>query len=214
MAATAHLQTSPANIIPMTKALRFLILTLSLVTSFASAADPAFYFVAIGQHGNAVLFSDVKRLVTSELSYALLDRADKGCCFKAGTSSAASKPAPEADADRGELMSDDDKAIFRQAGRVVDPKKPESDLAYGIEGMQSVKRRGRDTYQITLQDDATVFVRTCYTAEGLRLRLFRRLNDKQPYAGYYYYLGYEVEPTCRQLAPGWPPIPARIHNFA
>lgn len=181
----------------MTKTLRFPILMLSLVTSLASAADPAFYFVSIGQHGNAVLFSDVKRLMTSELSFALLDRADKGCCFKASTSRAASKPAPEADGGRGELMSDDDKPIFRHAGRVVGPKKPESDLAYGIEGMQSVMRRGRATYQITLQGSATVFVRTCYTTEGLRVELFRRQSEKQPYASYYYYLGYEVEPTCR-----------------
>ena len=60
-------------------------------------------------------------------------------------------------------MSDDDKPIYRQAGRMVDPPKPESDLAYGIEGMQSVRRQSRDTYQVTLQGDAMVFVRTCYT---------------------------------------------------
>jgi len=44
---------------------------------------------------------------------------------------------------------------------------------------------------------APVLVRTCYTAEGLRLRLFREPAARQPYARYDYYLGYEVEPACR-----------------
>jgi len=42
-----------------------------------------------------------------------------------------------------------------------------------------------------------VFVRTCYSGEGLRVRLYHRLADRKPYASYYYYLGYDVEPTCR-----------------
>lgn len=63
--------------------------------------------------------------------------------------------------------------------------------------MQSVTQKKRDIYQVTLQAGAPVFVHSCYTGEGLRLRLFRRLSDKKPYASYYYYLGYEVEPTCR-----------------
>lgn len=45
-------------------------------------------------------------------------------------------------------------------------------LAYGFDGMQAVTKKGRGTYQVTLQAGDPVFVRTCH-------------------------FGYEVEPTCR-----------------
>ena len=55
----------------------------------------------------------------------------------------------------------------------------------------------QDAASRRVHDPAPVLVRTCYTAEGLRLRLFREPAARQPYARYDYYLGYEVEPACR-----------------
>ena len=63
--------------------------------------------------------------------------------------------------------------------------------------MQSVTKKARDTYQVALRSGDAVFVRTCLESEGLRLQLFHQQSDKKPYASYYYYFGYEVEPTCR-----------------
>jgi hypothetical protein len=102
------------------------------------------------------------------------------------------------DGHAGGLMSEEDKPMLKKVGHIDSPEKTASDFAYGIGGMQSVTRKRPDTCQITLQaGSAPVFVHTCYSGEGLRLQLFRRLADKTPYASYYYYLGYEVEPTCR-----------------
>ena len=47
------------------------------MTSLASAADSSSYFGSIGQHGNPALFSDVKRRMAGELSYAFLYRAER-----------------------------------------------------------------------------------------------------------------------------------------
>lgn len=66
------------------KTLRSLILPLLLATPFASAADPAFYFVSIDDKANALLFSNAQRAPKGDLPYVLIDRADKRCCFKAG----------------------------------------------------------------------------------------------------------------------------------
>lgn len=182
----------------MTKTLRTLTMSLLLAPPLACAADPAFYFVDIGEKGDAILFSDAQRLTRTDLSYAFLDRANIGCCFKAGRPRGAAKAAArDGDGNGGDLMSDDDRPIFTQVGHMTDPAKPRSDLAYGLEGMQAVTQKGRDAYQITLRNGPPVFVRTCYTTEGLRLKLYRGPGDKVPYASFYYYLGYEVERTCR-----------------
>jgi hypothetical protein len=168
-------------------------LSLLLATPIASAADAPFYFIAIADKGNAVLYSEAKAAPKGDLSYALVDRVSAGCCFRAG----ARKPAGKADDDADKFMADDDKAIFSHPVNFGGAAKPQPELAYGFEGMQTVTKKSRDTYQITLQAGDPVFVRTCYSGEGLRLRLFHRLADKKPYASYYYYLGYDVEPTCR-----------------
>lgn len=173
--------------------LRPLGLSLLLATSFASAADAPFYFIDITDKGNAVLYSESKSAPKGDLSYALVDRVSAGCCFKV----AARKPAGKTDDDADKFMADDDKPIFSHAVQSSGARKPEPDLAYGFEGMQAVTKKGRDTYQVTLLAGDPVFVRTCYSGEGLRVRLYRRLADKKPYASYYYYLGYDVEPTCR-----------------
>lgn len=182
------------------KILRLLALPLLLAAPFARAAAPAFYFVSIDDKDNALLFSDAQRAPIGALPYVLIDRADKRCCFKAGIRPGAKKPVRknEGDGHAGGLMSGEDKPILKQVGHIDSPAKTEADFAYGIEGMQSVTRKRPDTYQITLQaGSAPIFVHTCYSGEGLRLQLFRRLADKTPYASYYYYLGYDVEPTCR-----------------
>lgn len=116
-----------------------------------------------------------------------------GCSFKA----AARKPAGKADDDTVKFVADDDKPIFSHPVQFGGAKQPEPDQAYGFEGMQTVTKKGRDTYLVTPQAGDPVFVRTCYSGEGLRVRRYHRLADKRPYASYYYYLGYDVEPTCR-----------------
>jgi len=182
----------------MINVFRPLVLSLLLTTSLANAADPSFYFISAGEKGDAVLFHDPKLASKTDLPYALVDRPTKGCCFKAGVRRGAGKATNNGDGDNGSLMSEEDKPIVKQAGYLDSPAKTEFDLAYGFEGMQSVARKGRDAYQVTLAAGRdSVFVRTCYSGEGLKLKLFHKLADKQPYASYYYYLGYEVEPTCR-----------------
>ena len=176
----------------MTRIFWHLGLSLLLATSFASAADAPFYFIDIAAKGNAVLYSESKSAPKGDLSYALVDRVSAGCCFKA----AARKPAGKTDDDTVKFMADDDKPIFSHPVQLSGARKPEPDLAYGFEGMQAVTKKGCGTYQVTLQAGNLVFVRTCYSGEGMRVRLYRRLADKKPYASYYYYLGYDVEPTC------------------
>jgi hypothetical protein len=168
-------------------------LSLLLAASIASAADASFYFIDIADKGNAVLYSESKSAPKGDLSYALVDRVASGCCFR----TRAGKPAGKADDDADKFMADDDKPIFSHAVQFSGAKKPEPDQGYGFEGMQAVTKKGRDTYQVTLQAGDPVFVRTCYSGEGMRVRLYHRLADRKPYASYYYYLGYDVEPTCR-----------------
>ncbi|PQO91124.1 hypothetical protein C5614_26665 [Massilia phosphatilytica] len=168
-------------------------LSLLLAAPIASAADAPFYFIDIAAKGNAVLYSEAKVPPKGDLSYALVDRVAAGCCFRAGARKAARKAGDDAD----KFMADDDKPIFSHPVDFSGGAKPEPDLAYGFEGMQTVTKKGRGTYQVTMQAGDPVFVRTCYSGEGMWLRLFHRLADKKPYASYYYYLGYDVEPTCR-----------------
>ena len=177
----------------MMKARRPLTLSLLLTTSIASAADAPFYFIDIANNGKAILYSEAKTAPKGDLSYALVDRVSAGCCFKA----TGRKPAGKADDDTVKFMADDDKPIFSHAVQFSGARKLELDQAYGFEGMQAVTKKGRDTYQVTLQAGDPVFVRTCFSGEGMRVRLYHRLADKKPYASYYYYLGYDVEPTCR-----------------
>ena len=168
-------------------------LSLLLAAPIARAADAPFYFIDIDGDGNAVLYSESKNAPKGDLSYALVDQVSAGCCVRAG----AGKPAGKADDDAVKFVADDDKPIFSHAVQFSGARKPEPDQAYGFEGMQAVTKKGRGTYQVTLQAGDPVFVRTCYSGEGLRVRLYHRLADKKPYASYYYYLGYDVEPTCR-----------------
>ncbi|WP_371766139.1 hypothetical protein [Massilia sp.] len=177
----------------MTSIFRPLGLSLLLTTSIANAADAPFYFIDIADKGKAVLYSESQSAPKGDLSYALVDRVSMGCCFKA----AARKPAGKTDDDTVKFVADDDKPIFSHPVQLGGAKKPEPDQAYGFEGMQTVTKKGRDAYQVTLQAGGPVFVRTCYSGEGLRVRLYHRLADQKPYASYYYYLGYDVEPTCR-----------------
>ena len=177
----------------MTRIFRPLGLSLLLATSSTSAADAPFYFIDITAKGNAVLYSESKSAPKGDLSYALVDQVSAGCCLKA----AARKPAGKTDDDTVKFVADDFKPIFSHVVQFSGAKRPELDQAYGFEGMQAVTKKGRDTYQVTLQAGDPVFVRTCYSGEGMRVRLYHRLADKKPYASYYYYLGYDVEPTCR-----------------
>jgi hypothetical protein len=168
-------------------------LSLLLASSIANAADAPFYFIDIADKGKAILYSESQSAPKGDLSYALVDRGAAGCCFKV----AARKPARKADDDVVKFVADEDKPIFSHAVEFSGARKPEPDQAYGFEGMQTVTKKGRGTYQVTLQAGDPVFVRTCYSSEGMRVRLYHRLADKKPYASYYYYLGYDVEPTCR-----------------
>jgi hypothetical protein len=168
-------------------------LSLLLAAPIASAADASFYFIDIAAKGNATLYSEAKTAPKGDLSYALVNRVAAGCCFKA----AARKPARKVDDDVVKFVADDDKPIFSHVVQFSGATKPEPDQAYGFEGMQTVTKTGRGTYQVTLQAGNPVFVRTCYSGEGMRVRLYHRQADKKPYASYYYYLGYDVEPTCR-----------------
>ena len=177
----------------MTRIFPPLSLSLLLATSIANAADAPFYFIDIVDKGNAVLYNESKSAPKGDLSYALVDQVAAGCCVRARTG----KPTGKADDDADKFMADNGKEIFGHAVQFSGAKKPEPALAYGFEGMQSVTKKGRDTYQVTLQAGDPVFVRTCYSGEGMRVRLYHRLADRKPYASYYYYLGYDVEPTCR-----------------
>ena len=177
----------------MMRILRPLAVSLLLASPVANAADAPVYFIDIAAKGKAVLYSESQSVPKGDLSYALVDRVGTRCCFKA----AARKFAGKTDDDADKFMADGGNPIFSHAVQSSGAKKPELDLAYGFEGMQTVTQKGRGTYQVTLQAGDPVFVRTCYSGEGMRVRLYHRLADRKPYASYYYYLGYDVEPTCR-----------------
>ena len=168
-------------------------LTLLLAAPIASAAVAPFYVIDIADKGKATLYSDSQSAPKADLAYVPVDTATSGCCFRARTGT----PRGKVDDDVVKFVADDDKPIFSHTARFNGARQPEPELAYGFEGMQAVTKKGRGTYQVTLQTGDPVFVRTCFSGEGMRLRLFRRLADRKPYASYYYYLGYDVKPTCR-----------------
>jgi hypothetical protein len=183
----------------MSKHCRLAGLSLLFAASCAAAADPAFYVVSVVHNGNALLFGGSKTPPATDLPYVIVDGAKMDCCFRAGPRPGARKAARRDDDGRVAMMSEQDKPVFTHAGHIRPPGKRQPDVGYGVEGMKAVTAKPRDTYEITLQSGDPVYVRTCYTAEGLRFRLFRRMADRQPYASYYFYLGYdyELEPTCR-----------------
>jgi hypothetical protein len=172
----------------MTKIHRALALVLLLAAGAARAVDAPFYFIDIPGQGKPVLYSESKTAPKGDLPYARVDRAGTACCFRA-----TARKAPDAD----KFTAEEDKPVFSHAVAFTGAAKPEWGLAYGFEGMQAVTKKGRDTYQVTLQAGDPVFVRTCYSGEGMWVRLFHKLAEQKPYASYYYSLGFDVEPTCR-----------------
>jgi hypothetical protein len=186
--------------------MRFILcLFLSLFFSqYSQAAEPAVYFVDVGADNRAVLYSTEKMIEqTKPLPFVGIDTGKSACCFVFGAPKRTPREA-EANENGRVLVSDGDEKIYQFVGKykpAVRSRSHEdvsSDLAFGLAGMASAKMVGRDALEISVTGQASkVILRQCLDGEGIRLKLFHSLKEKQPYASYYLLLGFEVEPDCK-----------------
>ncbi|MFK3739582.1 hypothetical protein [Massilia sp. TN1-12] len=184
---------------------RSLCLTLALYSQALYAAEPpAFYVVDLRQEGSPALHSTVRGVAAgTELPYVLTEpKAKIDCCFHVGPKPGARPAKPRAGSASEVLYGDPDKDEKIQAypgylaGKAAMGAQPGA-IAFGLTGMTAVRKRGRDTWEITLGQGARpVVVRQCLGIEGIHMRLYRTPRDRKPYADYYVPLGYDTEATC------------------
>ncbi|MDN4055984.1 hypothetical protein QPK32_23220 [Massilia sp. YIM B02763] len=172
------------------------------------AQPPAFYVVDMRQEGSPTLHSTVGGVAAgAEMPYVLTQpKAKIDCCFHVGAKPGARVAKPKAGSMSEVLYGDPDKdeKILAYSGYLAGKGAANAqagaqpgDIAFGLTGMTAVRKRGRDTWEITLAQGAKpVFVRQCLGIEGIHMRLYRALRDRKPYADYYVPLGYDTEATC------------------
>lgn len=166
----------------------------------AHAAEPAFYVVDARHTGDAVLHSTrPSPMPRSGLPYIVLDTPVEQCCFRTGPRPGLRKSPLKIDEDAPPLSSEEGEETFQSVGFVTNASamRGKDVLAFGVEGMSNVIERRKRTYEITTGGRETVVVRHCLGTEGVNFRLYRSLQDKKPYATYYFALGYPVKSDCR-----------------
>lgn len=157
-----------------------------------------FYVIDIRASGDAVLhLSSTRSSSTSELPYVIVDAPRMSCCFRFGARQPGRKSPIQIDMDAPPLTSDDGEESTQHIGYSTQST-GESKLAFGIEGMTAASAVGKRSYQIRREkSEKPIIVRHCLGAEGVNFRLYHTLGDKQPYASFYYALGYDVKADCR-----------------
>lgn len=167
----------------------------------ASAVAPpsAFYLVELRNNKAALVHSLSKTPLKGKLSYVDTDAAtaSTACCIRLDAGSRKSKQRVR---ESEKVSAHEQGPVYQHAGRLVERRGAADEstvLGFGIEGMGTVRARGKNGYAVTMPGTATpVIVRQCTTNEGVRFNLYRNASAKKPYAGYYYYLGYDTEPDC------------------
>jgi hypothetical protein len=172
---------------------------------YCRAGEPAFYVVDIKQHNEVLLHYAGEQADPKEpLPFVLLDTGKSACCFVFG--SPKSKHAKVDDGIPEHVLSSghgEGREPFEFWGRYkADDRsraqgKLDLQIAFGLVGMDSVKLVGKDKFAVAmLGSPSTVYVHQCLDGEGIRFELFHSIKEKKPYANYYLWLGYDVEPDC------------------
>ena len=177
------------------------VLVLALAARVA-AAEPHFYVLDVRHTGDAVLHSSSQNVSpTAALPYVLVDTPVMNCCFHVGLKPGQRTSSVKIDEDAPPLTSEEGEEIDQVAGYVVAaPRSTRAGvdkLAFGLDGMTSVKAKEKRTYAITFgKGTKPVIVKHCLGAEGVNFRLYRASADRTPYASYYFALGYDTTPNC------------------
>lgn len=160
------------------------------------AAAPEFYVVNISSDNTAVLHTTVKAANRSQKRpFIVLGDGRQACCFNASPLSKAASSGGEA---LPVLVAPEGEESFRFPGtyRPAGGQGSIDDFAFGLGGMTGATKVGKDAYEVRLANGPAVIVRHCNGMEGINFKLYRALRDKQPFATYYYALGYDIEPDC------------------
>ncbi|MBB3222140.1 hypothetical protein [Pseudoduganella umbonata] len=172
-------------------------LILSLVSHVAClAAEPEFYVLNLTPDSPALLHTTAKKLVpAAKLPFVVLGNDRQECCF---VPRAQPKDGQRSGAPSSTLASSQGEETYQFAGAYRPLGKPREidDFAFGIEGMTTAKKIGKDVYEVGLTGASPLIVRHCSGTEGINFRVYRALRDKEPVVSYYYYLGYDIEPDC------------------
>jgi hypothetical protein len=182
--------------------LKYLVsLALASCCGLADAGDtPAFYVVDLRHTGDAVLHSSSRSPVPRPgLPFVVLQSAEATCCFSPGLRPGQRKPPLKIDEDAPPLSSEEGDETFQFSGFVTRPSVvgDKDRIAFGLEGMSGVTLRGKNSYEIATGGKGKVYVRHCLGSEGVNFRLYHTAKDRNPYATYYFALGYPVKPDCR-----------------
>jgi hypothetical protein len=166
------------------------------------AQTQAFYVVDLRHAGGAALHTASRSMSAgAELPYVLSDSSRMACCFRVGSKPGAHKSSNNTRTGSGLLFDDEDNPLFEFSGYLVGKSAEKADrgsLGFGLVGMTAVKGKGMGTWEVSMgQGAGPVIVRQCTGAEGMRFRLYRGRADGKPFAGYYFALGYDTEPSCR-----------------
>jgi hypothetical protein len=181
------------------------LLTAFFVHQSAWAAEPAFYLVDRKPDGEVLLYLAGKDPVPKKpLSFVLLDTGKPACCFVIR----APKPRTSMDENGNfsPFLSSDEGG---EAPQFVGQYKRQSDsrvaanldnqLGFGLVGMESARLIGHQTFEIAVVGNPSkVIMRQCLSSEGVHFRFFHSTKEKKPFASYYLWLGYDIEPDCKE----------------
>jgi hypothetical protein len=159
--------------------------------------------VDIRQDNQALLhLTQEKTEQKKPLLFVPLESSKAICCFVLGLPKSA--PAKvKVNNEEPLLTSDGDEdtfqfvGIYKQEDVASVPPIAANRLGFGLMGMLSAKAIGKRTYEVAMAEKpGTVIVRHCLGSEGVNFKLFHSLNEKKPFASYYFSLGYDVKPNC------------------
>lgn len=177
------------------------VLTFVSCYGLANAGDtPAFYVVDLRHTSGAILHSSSQSPVPRlGLPFVVLQSTEAQCCFSLGLRPGQRKSPLKIDEDAPPLSSEEGDETFQSSGFVTRPSiaGDKDRIAFSLEGMSDVTLRGKGSYEITTGGKGKVFVRHCLGSEGVNFRLYHTAKDRNPYATYYFALGYPVKPDCR-----------------
>lgn len=180
----------------------FCVLFLALLGQVA-AAEPQFYVLDVRHNGDAVLHASSRSVSPkAALPYVLVDSPAMECCFHTGLKPSQRKSTVKIDEDAPQLTSEEGDETYQHAGYVVRSPRGATGamdkLAFGLEGMTSVRLKNKKTYEIVFRKGAKpVIVKHCLGVEGVNFRLYHSIADRAPYASYYFALGYDTAPDCQ-----------------
>lgn len=167
-------------------------------TAFANKGD--FYIVELQSQTEGTLFSSKNKLAADEnfSAYYIDDKAQK-CCVQ--LKNAIGKKISTVNDQPKVQETLYDKDLFAFSIKSVDEKtstpfsgKPT--IGFGAVGITSAKEIGHRFVELSIDGQNSIYVKYCAGSEGLNFDLYKSKKDKDPFANYYYYLGYDIKPNC------------------